>query len=70
MLQALRAFWETLAKPMNRCWTQSVTRVDLEYVARKERTAKTRLKLSGMPQAKHLEILTSPGSKAAFPVPV
>lgn len=29
--------------------------VDLEYVARKERTAKTRLKLSGMPQAKRLE---------------
>jgi DNA replication protein DnaC len=29
--------------------------VDLEYVASKERTAKTRLKLSGMPQAKRLE---------------
>jgi DNA replication protein DnaC len=29
--------------------------VDLEYVARKERTARTRLKLSGMPQAKRLE---------------
>jgi DNA replication protein DnaC len=29
--------------------------VDLEYVARKERTARTRLKLSGMPQSKRLE---------------
>ena len=29
--------------------------VDLEYVARKERMARTRLKLSGMPQIKHLE---------------
>jgi DNA replication protein DnaC len=35
---------------------QSVrTLVDLEYVARKERTACTRLKLSGMPQYKSLE---------------
>jgi DNA replication protein DnaC len=29
--------------------------VDLEYVARKERTARTRLKLSGIPQSKALE---------------
>lgn len=29
--------------------------VDLEYLARKERMARTRLKLSGMPQIKHLE---------------
>lgn len=29
--------------------------VELEYLARKERTARTRLKLSGMPQAKRLE---------------
>ena len=29
--------------------------VDLEYIARKERTARTRLKLSGMPQAKRLD---------------
>ena len=29
--------------------------VDLEYLARKERTARTRLKLSGMPQSKRLE---------------
>jgi DNA replication protein DnaC len=29
--------------------------VDLEYLARKERTARTRLKLSGMPQSKSLE---------------
>ena len=29
--------------------------VDLEYVTRKERTARTRLKLSGMPQSKRLE---------------
>lgn len=29
--------------------------VDLEYVARKERTARTRLKLSGMPQSKRLD---------------
>jgi DNA replication protein DnaC len=35
---------------------QSVrTLVDLEYVARKERMARTRLKLSGMPQYKSLE---------------
>lgn len=29
--------------------------IDTEYSARRERTAKTRLKLSGMPQVKHLE---------------
>jgi DNA replication protein DnaC len=29
--------------------------VDLEYLVRKERTARTRLKLSGMPQSKRLE---------------
>lgn len=29
--------------------------VDLEYVARKERTARTRLKLSGIPQSKRLD---------------
>ncbi len=29
--------------------------VDLEYLARKERTARTRLKLSGMPQSKRLD---------------
>ena len=29
--------------------------IDLEYIARTERTARTRLKLSGMPQAKRLE---------------
>jgi len=29
--------------------------LDIEYFARKERTARTRLKLSGMPQAKRLE---------------
>lgn len=29
--------------------------IDLEYTARKERSARTRLKLSGMPQAKRLE---------------
>jgi hypothetical protein len=29
--------------------------VDIEYVARSERTARTRLKLSGMPQSKRLD---------------
>ena len=29
--------------------------LDIEYFARKERTARTRLKLSGMPQSKRIE---------------
>lgn len=41
--------------------------VDLEYLARKERTARTRLKLSGMPQSKHLEDFDMSWLKGGLP---
>jgi DNA replication protein DnaC len=42
--------------------------IDLEYIARNERTARTRLKLSGMPQSKRLDDFDLSWLKGGLPV--
>lgn len=55
MASGLESFLADEARSQSTLLKSVSTLVDLEYVARKERMARTRLKLSGMPQYKNLE---------------